>query len=127
MMDLRRILASRVSEPIFWSVVKRYPVFDRLSEWRQRQWDDAAVLEARQARALGALLGHALARVPYYAERVPGLTPEGAAAAPGDSLARFHGSRELLEFHGRLHGRTRAVPTGCRLPDARSRHYNALL
>ncbi len=89
MMDLRRILASRVSDPLFWKVVKRYPVLDRLSEWRQHQWDGAAALEARQMRALGALLSHALARVPYYAEKVPGLTPEGAASAPGDSLAVF--------------------------------------
>jgi len=89
MMDLRRILASRVSDPLFWKVVKRYPVLDRLSEWRQHQWDGAAALEARQMRALGALLSHALARVPYYAEKVPGLTPEGVASAPGDSLAVF--------------------------------------
>ena len=88
-MDLRRILVSRVSDPLFWKVVKRYPVLEQVSEWRQRQWDDAAVFEARQMRALGALLSHALARVPYYAERVPGLTPDGAASAPGDSLAAF--------------------------------------
>jgi phenylacetate-CoA ligase len=89
MMDLRRMLASRVSDPLLWKVVKRYPVLDRLSEWRERQWDGAAVLEARQMQALGALLCHALARVPYYAESVRGLTPEGAASAPGDSLAMF--------------------------------------
>jgi len=89
MMGLRQMLASRVSDPLLWNVVKRYPVLDRLSEWRQHQWDSAAALEARQMRALGALLSHALARVPYYAERVPGLTLEGAAAAPDDSLAAF--------------------------------------
>jgi phenylacetate-CoA ligase len=89
MMDLRRMLASRISDPLLWKVVKRYPVLDQLSEWRQRQWDGTAALEARQMRALGALLCHVLARVPYYAEKVPGLTPEGAASAPGDSLAVF--------------------------------------
>ncbi len=89
MMGLRQILASRVSDPLLWKVVKRYPVLDRLSEWRECQWDGAPALEARQMRALGALLGHALARVPYYAERVPGLTPDGAASAPDASLAVF--------------------------------------
>ena len=89
MMGLRQILASRVSDPLLWKVVKRYPVFDRLSEWKERQWDTTAVLEARQMRALGALLKHALARVPYYAERAPGLTPDRAASAPGASLAAF--------------------------------------
>jgi phenylacetate-CoA ligase len=89
MMNPRRILASRISDPLLWKVLKRYPVLDRLSEWRRRQWDTPAALEVRQTRALGALLGHALTRVPYYAERVPGLTPEGAASAPGGSLAAF--------------------------------------
>lgn len=89
MTDLRRILASHVTEPLLWKVVKRYPVFDRLAEWRERQWDSAAVFEDRQMRALGALLSHALARVPYYTERVSGLTPEGSASAPRDGLSMF--------------------------------------
>jgi phenylacetate-CoA ligase len=87
MMGLRRTLASRVSLPFFWNVVKRYPVLEQLSEWRERQWDDRAIFEDRQTRALGDLLSHAVARVPYYSERAGGLTPGAAASAPGDSLA----------------------------------------
>jgi phenylacetate-CoA ligase len=89
MMDLRRILASRVSDPLLWKVVKRYPVLDRLSEWKERQWDEQSAFAARQMRALGALLVHALARVPYYEERTSGLTPSTAKSEPGAALAAF--------------------------------------
>ncbi len=89
MMDLRRALASRVSDPLLWKVVKRYPVLDRLSEWKERQWDAPSAFEERQTRALGALLAHALARVPYYAERTSGLTPSAAESGPWAALAAF--------------------------------------
>lgn len=85
----RRFLASRIADPFLWKVVKRYPVFDLLSEYRERQWDEPSVLEARQTETLGALLAHAVARVPYYADRTSGLTPEAAASEPLAGLAAF--------------------------------------
>ncbi|MFH1864647.1 MAG: hypothetical protein ABIK85_02065 [Candidatus Eisenbacteria bacterium] len=89
MMDVPRTFTSRVFDQLLWKVIKRYPVFDRLSEWRQWQWDSVTDLEDRQMLALGALLSHSLVRVPYYAERTSGLTPKKVASAPYDSLAMF--------------------------------------
>ena len=85
----RQFLVSRVSDPLLWKVFKRYPIFDRLSEWRERQWDEPSAFETRQSSALGALLGHALERVPYYAERATGLTAGTAASEPAAALAAF--------------------------------------
>ena len=89
MMDVRRILASRVVEPLLWNVVKRYPVLEHLAEWRRRQWDSETQFRARQTAALGALLAHALARVPHYGESVPDLAPERALSAPFGALEAF--------------------------------------
>ena len=88
-MSIRRVFTSRVADPLFWGVVKRYPLFERLAEFRRRQWDDAATLRRRQDEALGALLAHALERVPYYAEKVPGLSPDDAGRDPRAALAAF--------------------------------------
>lgn len=87
--DLRRALASRVADPLLWTVVKRYPVMGLLSEWGERQWDDAGTFEVRQTLALGSLLSHALAKVPYYKERVTDLTPQDALSSPSDGLLAF--------------------------------------
>jgi len=89
MTDLRRILASRIVDPFVWTVLKRYTVLERLAEWQERQWDDVQVFETRRAKALGALLSHALLRVPYYADRAGGPTPEDVRFAPFNWLLTF--------------------------------------
>lgn len=89
MTNLRSVLASRVSDPLLWSVIKRYPVLDRLAEWQQRQWDDPIAFRDRQDKALADLLSHALSQVPFYRGKVPGITPESVASSPRVALASF--------------------------------------
>jgi phenylacetate-CoA ligase len=89
MTDLRRQLTARVADPLIWSVVKRSPFLGVLSEWRDRQWDDADTFTRRQDALLAAILAHAVANVPFYAERVSGLSAANLEADPRACLARF--------------------------------------
>jgi phenylacetate-CoA ligase len=88
-MAFRRILASRISDPLVWTVLKRLAVFRRLAEFRRWQWDDVETFRARQAAALGSLLSHAVSRVPFYAERAGDLSSTEIARDPFACLARF--------------------------------------
>ena len=82
-MDLRRALATKVIDPLVWRA-KRMPVGAQLERFRAEQWDDAETVGQRQAERLRGLLTHAVTRVPFYRERVAGLTP-------ADGIEQHHG------------------------------------
>jgi phenylacetate-CoA ligase len=94
MVNLRRTLATKVVDPLAWSV-KGTPVGARLREFRKQQWDDRETFERRRNERLADLLVHAVARVPFYRERVSGVSPEQIRSDPLGSLARF----PILEKH----------------------------
>lgn len=81
------MLTSGVIDSLFWGAFKRYPVVDRLREFRRNQWDDRSTFLARQNDALGSLLGHALRNVPLYRDRGSGVTSDDAEAEPRAALA----------------------------------------
>ncbi len=78
----------RVTDPLGWRV-KRIPVGARLAEFREQQWDDPDVWDARRSERLARLLIHASTRVPFYRERAAGLTPDAILADPAGSLRSF--------------------------------------
>jgi phenylacetate-CoA ligase len=89
MIDLRREFTARIAEPFIWNAVKRSSVFDYLSQWRERQWDSVEDFERRQEELLTNLLIHAVSRVPFYSERVPGVMDDSLRAYPHAELTRF--------------------------------------
>ena len=88
MPSLRTLIATRVVDPLGWKL-KRSDLGGRLAEFRAYQWDDREEWLARRDRLLASLLEHAVTRVPYYVERVPGLTTESIHADPLAALAEF--------------------------------------
>jgi phenylacetate-CoA ligase len=88
MTALRGAIATKIIDPIVWKL-KRMPVGARLEQFRAEQWDDAETVERRQADRLRGLLAHAATRVPFYRERVSGLTAADIEADPWGSLAAF--------------------------------------
>jgi phenylacetate-CoA ligase len=89
MADPRRALAWGLVDPLFWNVVKRLPVRQRLAEFRKGQWDDRGVFEDRRSRRLAALLKHAVSRVPFYRDRARGIPLDRIDAAPLQALEAF--------------------------------------
>lgn len=87
-MSWRCVLAERIVDPTA-AAVRRVPVPSRLVEFRAAQWDDPATFRARQAGRLADLLVHAATRVPFYAERMLGATPESIRSDPWGSLKAF--------------------------------------
>jgi phenylacetate-CoA ligase len=85
---LRSAFVTRVIDPLGWRI-KRTDVGGRLREFRARQWDEVPVWKARQAELLGRLLTHSVTRVPYYKERMGGLTRKSIEADPFAALAEF--------------------------------------
>jgi phenylacetate-CoA ligase len=85
---LRTALVTGLVDPIIWRC-KRTPIGAHLRNLRKWQWGDPAELRARQAKLLADLLTHAVTRVPFYRERVSGLTADAIAADPFGSLASF--------------------------------------
>ncbi len=88
MIGLRRALATKVVDPLVWKA-KGMPIGERLNEFRKQQWDDLETFEQRRNARLAELLVHAAARIPFYRERVSGLSPEAIRDDPLGSLARF--------------------------------------
>jgi phenylacetate-CoA ligase len=87
--DARLFTAQRIVDPLFWGVVKRLPVRRRLAEFRKAQWDEAGVYRERRDRRLAALLTHAVTRVPYYRDRVGGLSTASIERDPLRTLGAF--------------------------------------
>jgi len=85
---LRTALVTGLVDPVIWRV-KRTPIGAHLRNLRAAQWGDPAALRERQSKLLADLLTHAVTRVPFYRERVTGLTPETIAADPLGSLRSF--------------------------------------
>jgi len=81
-------LATHVFDPIGWKI-KGVAIGARLAEFRAGQWDDRETSRRRCSERLGRLLVHAATRVPFYAERVRGLSPDDILADPRGSLAEF--------------------------------------
>ncbi|MFH1690646.1 MAG: hypothetical protein ABIE42_10505, partial [Candidatus Eisenbacteria bacterium] len=88
MASWRRAVATHIIDPLGWKL-KGTDVGGRLAEFRRLQWDDVETWRRRRAELLRRLLVHAVTRVPYYTNRVPGLTPESIESDPHGSLARF--------------------------------------
>ncbi len=87
-MNLSRTLAVNVVDPLIWKV-RGTPVVARLREFRRGQWDDRETFERRRNARLAELLIHAMEKVPFYRERVSGLSPDAIRSDPLSSLARF--------------------------------------
>ncbi len=87
-MHWRGGLATHVFDPIGWKI-KGVAIGARLAEFRAGQWDDRETSRRRCSERLGRLLVHAATRVPFYAERVRGLSPDDILADPRGSLAEF--------------------------------------
>jgi len=85
---LRSRFVTRVIDPIGWAW-KRTDVGGRLREFRASQWDDVPVWKARQSAHLKRLLTHAVTRVPFYRDRVTGLSAEAIASDPFGALEQF--------------------------------------
>ncbi len=99
MLSLRRMIATRVLDPIIWKR-KKMPIGIRLREFRAQQWDAPEVFAERQARKLADLLVHTVTRIPYYRERLGDLSPEAIRADPHGSLLRFPIlEREMVRDH----------------------------
>ncbi|MEE8571708.1 MAG: hypothetical protein V3T20_00460, partial [Gemmatimonadota bacterium] len=88
MVRWRSAISTHVIDPLGWKI-KGTDLGGRMAEFRARQWDDVGTWDARRSEMLGRLLVHAVTRVPYYMERVSGLTPESITADPFGSLGRF--------------------------------------
>ncbi len=88
MFSLRRVIATRVVDPLVWRV-KRMPLAARLREFRAGERDDPETLSRRQAARLAGLLAHAVQAIPFYRERVTGLTSSSIEADPFGSLRGF--------------------------------------
>jgi len=86
--NLRRAIATKVADPLVWKA-KGMPVLARLREFREGQLDDRETFERRMNARLAELLIHAMERVPFYRERVSGLSPDAIRSDPLSSLARF--------------------------------------
>ncbi len=84
----RRFVATKVVDPVAWRA-KGMPIGERLAEFRAGQWDNPAVLRKRQSKRLADLLVHATTRLPFYQERVQGLSPEAIRRDPYGSLQSF--------------------------------------
>jgi phenylacetate-CoA ligase len=84
----RTALATYVLDPVGWKI-KGTDIGGRLEEFRRFQWDDPEAWRARQRKLLNRILAHAVTRVPFYRDRVIGLTPELIEADPFESLKRF--------------------------------------
>jgi phenylacetate-CoA ligase len=97
---LRTAFVTGIVDPIIWRA-KRTPIGAHLRKLRRWQWGDPADLRARQAKLLADLLVHAVTRVPFYRERVSGLTADAIAADPFGSLASFP-ILEREDVHDRL-------------------------
>jgi phenylacetate-CoA ligase len=104
MTDLRRLLAQRVSEPLFWTVLKRRSVRRLCARMRTLQMDEPSVFQARQDRALANLLMHAHAQIPFYRERTAAIPGRLIQERPREALARFPILRksDLREHDGSL-------------------------
>jgi phenylacetate-CoA ligase len=89
MSEWGRRLANGAVDRIYWGCLKRYDVLGRLAAFRARQWDPPDVFAARQAALLSGVLAHALERIPFLAERAPGLSPAAARRDPLGTLRRF--------------------------------------
>ncbi|MFH1690369.1 MAG: hypothetical protein ABIE42_09060 [Candidatus Eisenbacteria bacterium] len=100
----RSFIATRVVDPLGWKI-KGTDLGGRLTEFRARQWDDPDAWRRRRDEFLGQLLIHCVTRVPYYAARVGGLTPESITADPLAALRSFPilGRSELIEHFDELH------------------------
>jgi len=95
----RSVLAERIVDPTA-AVLRRVPVPLRLAEFRAAQWGDPAIFRARQTGRLADLLVHATTRVPFYAERMLGATPEAIRSDPWGCLQAFPVlERNNLEHH----------------------------
>ncbi len=88
MTTLRRIIATKVVDPLVWKG-KRMPLAARLKEFRAGERDDPETLSRRQATRLADILAHTVQVIPFYGERLTGLTPESIEADPFGSLRHF--------------------------------------
>jgi len=77
----------------------------RLAEFSAGQWDDRDTVAARQKTRLAELLGHALAEIPFYRERVSAMSSAAIDASPFEALASFPPleKNHLVEEFERLH------------------------
>ena len=81
-------IATHVIDPLGWKL-KRTDVGGRLAEFRRLQWNSPDAWLKRRDTLLSELLSHAVTRVPFYMERVQGLTPEEVSHNPLEALSRF--------------------------------------
>lgn len=88
MFDARRHITARLVTPGVWAA-KGYPLTRRLAEFRAHQFDDRATFERRRDGLLAELLSYALASVPFYRDRVSGVTPGSVARDPMAALESF--------------------------------------
>ncbi len=128
----RSLIATRVIDPLGWKI-KGSDLGGRLTEFRARQWDEPETWRKRRTELLAHLLVHAVTRVPYYMERVSGLTPEAITDDPFEALGSFPilERSELIERFDELHcdmGRgawldTSGGSTGTPVRFLHDRHY----
>ncbi len=100
----RSLIATRVIDPLGWKM-KGSDLGRRLTEFRALQWDDPGTWRKRQTGLLAHMLVHAVTRVPYYMERVSGLTPESITDDPFEALSSFPvlERSELIEHFDEFH------------------------
>ena len=89
MNELRRVLAARVIDPIYWTGLKRYDFTARLAGLRARQWDSPGAFAERQGRRLARALRHAVANVDLFAERAGDVTAADIEQDPWVALKRL--------------------------------------
>ncbi len=88
MASVRTGLFDHIVDPLV-DAARRVPVRARLAEFRAAQWDDVETMRRRQDKRLADILIHASTRVPFYRERVRGLSPESISADPWMGLSGF--------------------------------------
>jgi phenylacetate-CoA ligase len=88
MFSLRRLLATKVVDPLVWTA-KGMPIGARLREFREQQWDDRETFERRRNGRLSELLLHTVTRIPYYMDRMRDLSLNAIRDDPVGSLAHF--------------------------------------
>ncbi|MCD4690350.1 hypothetical protein K8S17_02715 [bacterium] len=80
MIDIRRAATTRLLDPVVWTLIKRVPLMARLKEFRAQQFDDVETFRLRQERKLEELLLHAAGNIPFYRERLSGITHRTGAS-----------------------------------------------
>ncbi len=83
------LVTTRVIDPVLWTGIRRSPLMQMLREAREHQSESSEAFERRRSGLLAGLLTHAITRIPYHAERVPGLTVARINADPIAALREF--------------------------------------